>query len=133
MPSIFEGFKTPSLFPAVETARRGAEQARYGKEPFKVTAYKVKVFDMSKDADRDEYCELMERLMPLCQDAKCVVTKNELQVFNGAGWWRYVEWFEYELNETSLTTREPEDTAKKADEEREPELEDSDLSTDGFL
>lgn len=104
MPSIFENFKSASLFPSIEEAKRGLEQARYGKEPFKVTSYNVKVFDMSKEEDREVYCKLMEYLMPLCQDAKCVVNKNELQVLNGS-WHRYVEWFEYKLNDTSLTTR----------------------------
>lgn len=98
MPHMFDGM-APSLFPTVDTAVHGLEQAKYGKEPFKVTGYNVKVFDMSKEADRDEYCKLMERLVPMCQNAQCVVSKNELQVLNGAGWWRYVEWFEYKLND----------------------------------
>ena len=112
-PSIFEDFKPASLFPSIEEAKRGFERAKYGKEPFKVTSYNVKVFDMSKEEDRTEYCHLMERLMPLCQDAKCVVNKNELQVLNSS-WHRYVEWFEYKLNDVSLTT-------KPEEEKRDPE------------
>ena len=112
-PSIFGDLKPASLFPSIEEARRGLEQARYGKEPFKVTSYNVKVFDMSKEEDRTEYCHLMDRLMPLCQDAKCVVNKNELQVLNNS-WHRYVEWFEYKLNDISLTT-------KPEEEKRDPE------------
>jgi len=118
MPSIFEDFKNVSLFPPIEEAKRGMEQAKYGKEPFKVTSYNVKVFDMSKGEDREEYCHLMERLMPLCQDAKCVVNKNELQVLNNS-WHRYVEWFEYELNKVSLTTRFDENDGEG--EEKDPE------------
>lgn len=121
MPSIFENFKHASLFPSIEEAKRGLEQAKYGKEPFKVTSYNVKVFDMSKEEDRTEYCRLMERLMPLCQDAKCVVNKNELQVLNNS-WHRYVEWFEYELNTVSLTTKqesEPEPESKEDEDSSE--------------
>lgn len=105
MPHIFEGM-IPSVFPSIDTAVHGLEQAKYGKEPFKVTSYNVKVFDMSNDDDRTEYCKLMERLMPLCQNAQCMVSKNELQVLNGTGWWRYVEWFEYKLNDKSTTTKQ---------------------------
>lgn len=122
LPSLFESYKNVSLFPSIDTAVHGLEQAKYGKEPFKLTSYQVKVFDMSKEADRDEYCKLMERLMPLCQNAQCVVTKNELQVLSGSGWWRYVEWFEYKLNESSLT--------RKAEPEKKEEPEDSNDSDD---
>ena len=135
MPSIFSPYPA-SFFPTLDAARHGAEQARYGKEPFKLTAYQVKVFDMAKEAERTEYCKLMERLMPLCQNAQCVVSKNELQVLstpNGQGWFRYVEWFEYKLNESSLTTGR-----EKENETPEPEDEDDSndsegFSTDGFL
>lgn len=125
LPGLFESYKNASLFPSVDTAVHGLEQAKYGKEPFKLTDYQVKVFDMSKEEDRSEYCALMTRLMPLCQDAKCVVTKNELQVLSGSGWWRYVEWFEYKLNETSLTS--------KAEPESNDEPEDSNDDYDGGI
>jgi len=103
MPSIFEDYAPASVFPPVEMAERGAEQARYGKEPFKVTEYSVKVFDMGVTDDRSSYCELMKKLMPMCQNAQCVVVKNDLQVLGGS-WKRYVEWFEYKLNDVSLTS-----------------------------
>lgn len=106
IPGLLGSIPGMSMFPPVAAAAAGNLQARYRKEPFKLTAYKVKVFDMSKAEDVEAYCALMARLMPLCQDAKCVVSKNELQVLNsgnGSGWFRYVEWFEYELNQTSLT------------------------------
>ena len=118
MPSLFANLPNISMFPTPEAARLGAERAKYGKEPFTITSYNVKVFDMSKEEDRTGYCQLMEKLMPLCQDAKCVVNKNELQVLNNS-WHRYVEWFEYKLNETSLTSKEepekPEDPSDSTD------------------
>lgn len=145
------GFQTPSIFPqhpasffpTVDSAVRGAERAKYGKEPFKLTSYNVKVFNMAKDSDREEYCRLMERLMPLIIDVKCVVSKNELQVLNtpdGNGWYRYVEWYEYELNNKSLTTltTSREEEQKREDREYREDLDeedstDSGFSTDGFL
>lgn len=96
------GGMAPGMFPSPGIAMDMAERARYGKNPFNLTGYSVKVFDMSKQADREAYCTLMSRLMPLCQSAKCVLLKNELQVMRDA-WWRYVEWFEYSLVENSLT------------------------------
>lgn len=106
MPSIFSPYPA-SFFPDIDTARHGLERAKYGKEPFKVTDYKVCIFNMGKEKDRSEYADLMKRLMPMAQDSQCVVNKNELQVLNtpeGQSWYRYVEWFEYVLNEKSLTT-----------------------------
>lgn len=133
MPSLFESYKGASLFPSVEAAVSGLEQAKYGKEPFKVTDYCVKVFDMSKEDDRTEYCKLMERLMPLCQNAQCVVVKNELQVLNGSGWCRYVEWFEYKLNETSLTGKvEPEKLEEAGESEDSNDLDGSNDDHDGI-
>ena len=117
MPRIFEDYSTSSMFPPVETVEHGLEQARYGKEPFKVTEYSVKVFDMGVTDDRSSYCELMKRLMPMCQNAQCVVVKNDLQVLDGS-WKRYVEWFEYKLNDTSLTGQvKEEDDVKGGDAE----------------
>ena len=129
-PGVFSPYAA-SFFPTVAAARRGAEQAKYGKEPFKVTGYHVEVFDMGTPEGRKDYCTLMERLMPMCQDAKCVVSKNELQVLNrdgGQGWYRYVEWFEYRLNETSLTAKGPDDGDGPETREAEP-----DSDTDGFM
>ena len=106
MPSIFSPYPA-SFFPDIDTARHGLERAKYGKEPFKVTDYKVCIFNMGNEKDRTEYADLMKRLMPMAQDSQCVVNKNELQVLNtpdGQSWYRYVEWFEYVLNEKSLTT-----------------------------
>ena len=135
MPSLFSPYPA-SFFPSLDAARHGIEQEKYGKEPFKITSYNVKVFNMAKEADRDEYCRLMERLMPLIIDVKCVVSKNELQVLNtpdGNGWYRYVEWYEYKLNETSLTTGSEEEPEKSGDEAKDEDSNDPDTSTDGFL
>jgi len=126
LPNLFDSYKNASLFPSIDTAVHGIQQAKYGKEPFKVTSYQVKVFDMCSCVDQSEYCKLMEHLMPLCQNAQCVVVKNELQVM-GDTWKRYVEWFEYRLNDHSLTTK---DHGKHEDAGTVDEPDDSNDSND---
>jgi hypothetical protein len=93
----------PSIFPSVADIQRGAIQDHYGKTPINVTQYNVEVFDMSKEDDRKRYTDIMIRLIPMSQNVKCVICRNELQIVNGF-WWRYLEWFEYKLNDSSLTT-----------------------------
>ena len=85
------------IVPDPSQVKFGMEQAKYSKEPVKITSYQVEVFEMSKKADRDRYSKLMLELAPKIQDSACTLCRNELQVLDG-GWWRYVEWFEYSLN-----------------------------------
>lgn len=93
----------PSIFPSVAEIQRGAMQDHYHKTPINVTQYNVEVFDMSKEDDRKRYTDIMVKLIPMSQNVKCVICRNELQIINGF-WWRYLEWFEYKLNDSSLTT-----------------------------
>ena len=117
---LFGGMGRLSVFPSADVIRAGEEQMRYGKEPVRISKYGVEVFNMMDPERRNAYCSLISRLTPLVQDAHCCVCRNELQVLtdkNGSGWFRYVEWFEYELNNKSLTTdRSAEDSPEHADD-----------------
>ena len=92
-------FSRSAPFGEQETLR-GLGDPSPQKAPLVVRGYRVEVFDMSNAERRAEYEKLMLRLLPLIHAASCVVCKNELQVLQtktGTGWWRYLEWFEYEL------------------------------------
>lgn len=103
--SMFEEMGKSSIFPSIEDFNRGIEQSKYAKEPFIISSYNVEVFNMMEKEDRDKYCNLMMKLTPLAQNSKCVICKNDLQVLNGSSWQRYVEWFEYKLNDKTTTTK----------------------------
>ena len=126
-----------SLVPDAYTVRDGLEQRMYDKDPVKVSGYHAETFDMSDESRRKAYCDLMLRLFPLVQEAQVMLARNELQILSGpsgTGWWRYVEWFEYSINESSTTTGmdgeekpEPEDESNDGgDENNEHEGEEDD-------
>ena len=91
------------LFPPADAIRLGEEMAKYNKYPVDVTDYRVRVFDMSSESDRAEYESVMKDLFKKVQASRCVICRQELQVF-GDSWKRYLEWFEYRPNETSTTS-----------------------------
>ena len=129
MPSwgqMMDRISKSSIFPSKEAMKAGAEQALYSKEPVVLSDYRVEVFDMSMKLDRDKYTSLMKELVPKVQAAKCVIAKNELQVMKD-GWWRYVEWFEYKLNDSSTTTVIPNDDAQEDSSESHENVDDEDL------
>lgn len=99
------------IVPDPAQVKFGMEQARYAKEPVKITSYHVEVFDMSSRSDRDKYSKLMLELAPKVQDSACTLCRNELQVL-GNGWWRYVEWFEYTLNVPGARAGETDDSSE---------------------
>ena len=96
--TLFGEMGKSNLFPSIEEFRQGLEQQRYEKEPFVISSYNVEVFNMMDKDDRDKYCKLMMKLTPMAQNSQCVVCKNDLQLIQGSSWQRYVEWFEYRLN-----------------------------------
>lgn len=99
---------------------RGLGRPDPEKLPLRIRSYRVEVFDMSDAERRGEYEKLMARLLPLVRNAQCVVYKNELQVLQtgtGTGWWRYLEWFEYDTR-SGKDGKAP-DGAKTENEERD--------------
>ena len=96
--TLFGEMGKSNLFPSIEEFRQGLEQQKYEKEPFVISSYNVEVFNMMDKDDRDKYCKLMMKLTPMAQNSQCVVCKNDLQLIQGSSWQRYVEWFEYRLN-----------------------------------
>ena len=82
----------------------------------------VEVFDMMVKEDRDKYAELMKDLFRKVQNAQAVVSKQELQTIRkkdgSEGWQRYVEWFEYKLNDVSTTKKmDPEEKKENGEED----------------
>ena len=80
MPSLFANLPSISMFPTPEAARLGAERAKYGKEPFTVTSYNVKVFDMSKEEDRTQ-----QLLAPVCGVVRVQAQRDLAHLQGGAG------------------------------------------------
>lgn len=98
-----------SLTPNPMQVARGLETLRYNKTPVVLSDYRVEVFDMMDKGDRDRYAALMKDLFRKVQNAQAVVSKQELQTIRkkdgSEGWQRYVEWFEYKLNDVSTTKK----------------------------
>lgn len=110
-----------SLTPNPMQVARGLETLKYNKTPVILSDYRVEVFDMMVKEDRDKYAELMKDLFSKVQNAQAVVSKQELQTIRkkdgSEGWQRYVEWFEYKLNDVS-TTKKMDPEEKKDGEDR---------------
>lgn len=61
-----------------------------------LTSYHVKIFDMSKDDDRQEYEKLMPELFSRVSAKTCVVWAKDRQLINGT-WKIYLEWSDYSI------------------------------------
>lgn len=109
MQDLFGRMSSGSLAPSPAQFVRGIETLKYNKTPVVLSDYRVEVFDMMSKNDRDRYAELMKDLFRKVQNAQAVVSKQELQTIRNKdgseGWQRYVEWFEYKLNDTSTTSK----------------------------
>lgn len=111
-----------SLTPNPMQVARGLETLKYNKTPVILSDYRVEVFDMMVKEDRDKYAELMKDLFRKVQNAQAVVSKQELQTIRkkdgSEGWQRYVEWFEYKLNDVSTTKKmDPEEKKENGKED----------------
>lgn len=111
-----------SLTPNPMQVSRGLETLKYNKTPVILSDYRVEVFDMMVKEDRDKYAELMKDLFRKVQNAQAVVSKQELQTIRkkdgSEGWQRYVEWFEYKLNDVSTTKKmDPEEKKENGKED----------------
>lgn len=111
-----------SLTPNPMQVARGLETLKYNKTPVILSDYRVEVFDMMVKEDRDKYAELMKDLFRKVQNAQAVVSKQELQTIRkkdgSEGWQRYVEWFEYKLNDVSTTKKmDPEEKKENGEED----------------
>ena len=111
-----------SLTPNPMQVARGLETLKYNKTPVILSDYRVEVFDMMVKEDRDNYAELMKDLFRKVQNAQAVVSKQELQTIRkkdgSEGWQRYVEWFEYKLNDVSTTKKmDPEEKKENGEED----------------
>ena len=114
IPSVPDGWFQEDVQPSRRDVLVGLEAMRLGKLPVEVSSYNVEVFDMSVDADRKRYCEIMSDLLKKVQASQCVVWKNELQVLqtaSGTGWHRYLEWSEYSVSDKAAADAEAADMA----------------------
>lgn len=98
-----------SLTPPVKEVAHGLETLKYSKTPVVISGYHVDVFDMDDKEDRERYCKTMLDLSSKIQNAQCAIGRQELEKMTlkdgSTTWKRYVEWFDYKLNDTSLTTK----------------------------
>jgi hypothetical protein len=108
-----------SVFPQPSEVAHGLETIKYKKTPVVVSEYHVEVFDMESKKDREDYCKLMLDLANKVQNSQCMIGRQELEKMTSKDgsttWKRYVEWFDYKLNDTSTTTK-TEDEEKDGDE-----------------
>ena len=108
-----------AIAPETSEIAHGLETIKYQKTPVVISEYHVEVFDMESKKDRDAYCSLMLDLANKVQNAQCMIGRQELEKMTSKDgsttWKRYVEWFDYKLNDTSTTTKREDDAPKEGE------------------
>jgi hypothetical protein len=103
--SMFEHL-VPDIKPTAEEMKEEREAALYNRI-VKLSAVKVKTFDLSKAATSKEYAKLIKDLFQGIQERTHVILFNErryTEVNGSPRWIAHVEWAEFVLEETANPT-----------------------------
>lgn len=112
-----------TMFPALKGLTPDAGTLQDGLDKLKanrvvrVSAYKVKVFDMHRKAEREDYTKTMLELTQKLQIGTARVLVNQRETMHRAdgttGWFGYLEWMEYEFKDGVTGTKHPPHRPKK--------------------